>query len=58
MRARRTVRGWYLVVRRRYLKVVWLRPGVVAIRCGIRQWQVGRLLVRVSRTLSAADRQS
>ncbi len=54
MKIRRTVRGVYLVGRRRYLTVKWLRPGVSAIQAGLRQWQAGRLLVRLSRTL--ADR--
>ncbi len=56
VRLKRTVRGWYIVGRRRFVTVKWLRPGVVAIRAGIRTWQVGRLPVRVSRTLAEIER--
>lgn len=45
---RRTYRGFYLSGRRRYVKVKWLHPGVRAVRWGLWQVQVGRLLVRVA----------
>lgn len=52
MRVKRTYRGAYLSGRCRYLTAKWLRPGVKAIRAGLWQVQVGRLLVRCSWTLA------
>lgn len=54
VRVKRTYRGVYLSGRRRYVTVKWLRPGVRTVRSGIWQWQVGRLLVRLSWTLKAS----
>jgi hypothetical protein len=53
VKIRRAYRGVYLAGHRRYLTVKWLRTGVRAIRAGLWQWQAGRLLVRLSRTLAA-----
>jgi hypothetical protein len=53
MRLKRTYGGWHLSGRRRYMTVKWLRPGVTAIRSGLWQRQVGRLLVRVARRLQS-----
>ncbi len=58
VRLERAVRGWRIVGRTRYLTVKWLRPDVAAVRAGVWQRQVGRLLVRVSRTLAAQPRES
>lgn len=52
MKLRRTYRAVRLVGRHRYLTIKWLHPGVQAIRAGLWQLQVGRLLVRLSRTLT------
>jgi len=53
LKARRAYRSVCLIGRRRYLRVKWLLPGVRAIRAGIWQVQIGRLLVRQSWTLDA-----
>lgn len=56
LRVRRTYRGWYLSGRCRYLKVKWLHRDVRAIRAGLWQVQVGRVLMRCSWTLARTGR--
>ncbi len=51
MKVKRCVGGIFLSGRHRYMTVKWLRSGVQAIRAGLWQRQVGRLLVRISRKL-------
>lgn len=53
VKARRVYRGVAVIGPRRYVTVKWLRAGVWAVRAGLWQGQVGRLLVRVSRKLGA-----
>ncbi len=55
MRVKRAVGGFYVSGCHLFLTVKWLRPRLRALRGGIRQWQVGRLLVRLSPTLRACS---